>query len=180
MSSYLDFWIDFIYIPLCIYFNRMVKLIHGHLIQIYIPLCIYFNFSSRTAPCLTKHIYIPLCIYFNSKAESEAVPDCSFTFHYVSISTYFFCSSVVSCHNLHSTMYLFQQLHCEDTKGGAYKFTFHYVSISTSLGITPLGCPSLFTFHYVSISTRKEVNMIVYYKLIYIPLCIYFNDRPQG
>ena len=98
-----------------------------------------------------------------------------FTFHYVSISTrrnkaiempavfiyiplciYFNYTFLKWCGcfliYLHSTMYLFQRASSD--------FTSHLV-------IT-------FTFHYVSISTIQTVFNI-FCKVIYIPLCIYFN-----
>ena len=55
-------------------------------------------------------------------------------------------------------------------------FTFHYVSISTTCKY-PARCDNLkFTFHYVSISTSIIINSTSL-KIIYIPLCIYFNIR---
>ncbi len=111
MSSYLDFWIDF--------------------------------------------IYIPLCIYFNYRKESR-IPDCiKFTFHYVSISTYFLCLkyNITSLFTFHyvsiSTFALL------DDPSDSSSFTFHYVSISTVDNISISQQMMIFTFHYVSISTYK-------------------------
>ena len=83
MSSYLDF----IYIPLCIYFNMKANNLNSTLIydlhstmylfqlkyfqhvrrwiKIYIPLCIYFNSFLSARLLALETIYIPLCIYFN-------------------------------------------------------------------------------------------------------------------
>ena len=55
-----------------------------------------------------------------------------FTFHYVSIKTYFFRLLLISLS----------------------LFTFHYVSIKTLQWAVSLKLPVLFTFHYVSIKTR--------------------------
>ena len=58
-------------------------------------------------------------------------------------------------------------------------FTFHYVSISTLFGAITYLFHSLFTFHYVSISTYIH-PVALYFRNIYIPLCIYFNaDESQ-
>mgnify|MGYP003279654363 CR=1 FL=1 len=54
-----------------------------------------------------------------------------FTFHYVSISTLFFLPVYPIAHDLHSTMYLFQQLAYQFDSADSLRFTFHYVSIST-------------------------------------------------
>ena len=64
----------------------------------------------ETANGLTN-IYIPLCIYFNKETSCNINQPYSFTFHYVSISTY--------------RLSIVERLH--------HWFTFHYVSISTKM-----------------------------------------------
>ena len=75
-----------IYIPLCIYFNTLSKILQGFFVNlhstmylfqprdinetqkdniIYIPLCIYFNTADFGTDFVLIFIYIPLCIYFN-------------------------------------------------------------------------------------------------------------------
>ena len=143
---------------------------------IYIPLCIYFNkvfFNPFISPIL---IYIPLCIYFNLKTGAGMMKCChTFTFHYVSISTIIprFRFSIIIVY-LHSTMYLFQPMHSKFRLSSNQIFTFHYVSISTYrperfrwfLFIYIPLC-IYFNHHFVKIAQSVTV--------IYIPLCIYFN-----
>ena len=130
----LDVLATFIYIPLCIYFNpKEISAglsgynLHSTMYLFQLAMSSYLDFW-------IDFIYIPLCIYFNYRKESR-IPDCiKFTFHYVSISTYFLClkyniTSLFTFHyvsistvtvgasffiidNLHSTMYLFQLSRC--------------------------------------------------------------------
>ena len=99
-----------IYIPLCIYFNSPSCSAMPSQYSIYIPLCIYFNPTDNSPPTPAMWIYIPLCIYFNLPRLTAISTWMSFTFHYVSISTW----SDREFHSLHN------------------EFTFHYVSISTN------------------------------------------------
>ena len=82
-----------IYIPLCIYFNRIRSDRMGCGYVIYIPLCIYFNLEFFVSEFKTASIYIPLCIYFNHNLSGAP---CHYLIH------------------LHSTMYLFQLVFVED------------------------------------------------------------------
>ena len=52
-------------------------------------------------------------------------------------------------------------------------FTFHYVSIKSDAGINSKNAAMTFTFHYVSIKSTHGAYGRLYYKGIYIPLCIY-------
>ena len=56
-------------------------------IWIYIPLCIYFNRQKGADNERRNLIYIPLCIYFNRESGNSIHSAWAFTFHYVSIST---------------------------------------------------------------------------------------------
>ena len=81
-----------IYIPLCIYFNNIILSLLFISFRIYIPLCIYFNKIKIYKSAFWIYIYIPLCIYFNKYGLIAQPCTLSFTFHYVSISTYPFLS----------------------------------------------------------------------------------------
>ena len=138
-------------------------------------------------------IYIPLCIYFNYNANGGSGAPSSFTFHYVSISTFCFERTYHILHHLHSTMYLFQ-LHSRSfilisfiiyiplciyfnllegfALGLVLVFTFHYVSISTSGKTLSAVKRLVFTFHYFNFVCQLSHLHIF---PIYIPLCIYFN-----
>ena len=100
-------------------------------------------------------IYIPLCIYFNYNANGGSGAPSSFTFHYVSISTFCFERTYHILHHLHSTMYLFQ-LHSRS-----------FILISFIIYI-----PLCIYFNAFAPFLVSDVNNI------YIPLCIYFNLRP--
>ena len=130
-SGWADFVTDeYIYIPLCIYFNHCLvdktleyiiftfhyvsistnkrlseKLMHNDLhstMYLFQQEDVIDNRDSYT-------IYIPLCIYFNCRTRYSQRHSWWFTFHYVSISTFIAFS----------------------IKNFWYIFTFHYVSIST-------------------------------------------------
>ena len=185
-----------IYIPLCIYFNFSSYDRNSNVVFIYIPLCIYFNIQLCLV-CLRflnhlhstmylfqllgfnrfgfryVHLHSTMYLFQQVLPRLHRLSSCSFTFHYVSISTrcstdatfrlviyiplciYFNLQAAVGLFlgilDLHSTMYLFQ----------------------LAFQPTVLLC-SRFTFHYVSISTRPEQADYTF-KEIYIPLCIYFN-----
>ena len=196
-----------IYIPLCIYFNLFpnkpnpfftqftfhyvsISTFTAHFISdivtcIYIPLCTYFNRRNCCINSASSRIYIPLCIYFNYNANGGSGAPSSFTFHYVSISTFCFERTYHILHHLHSTMYLFQ-LHSRSfilisfiiyiplciyfnllegfALGLVLVFTFHYVSISTSGKTLSAVKRLVFTFHYVSISTQRNSEFIDVHK----------------
>ena len=185
-----------IYIPLRIYFNQVRGSITISFNDIYIPLCIYFNkkdgqYLTRQCKFTFHHVSISTFIidmvlrrrsYLHSTMYlfQLAITDMSdnankiFTFHYVSISTFKAILAPLVRYSLHSTMYLFQP---EATAMGTFLamiFTFHYVSISTCMACSVDRMYSSFTFHYVSIST-KYIPPVIRGRIIYIPLCIYFN-----
>ena len=186
-----------IYIPLCIYFNKGGAENGEDNTNIYIPLCIYFNYLHYVPYCYRSgdlHSTMYLFQRFHSKiivvsvlhlhstmylfqpvGGLKSVAKKLFTFHYVSISTYF-------KHKKYNN---------------APIFTFHYVSISTQSSASIANDTAKFTFHYVSISTWNLVRMMkqkkylhstmylfqrleilcnILFLLIYIPLCIYFNS----
>ena len=75
----------------------------------------------------------------------------NFTFHYVSINTWF---------QKLSTQYIMY-------------FTFHYVSINTGATLAYTGGGKDFTFHYVSINTIFTRCCCKVHNSLYIPLCFY-------
>ncbi len=80
----------------------------------------------------TVSIYIPPCIYFNFLGIANFVLLNLFTFHHVSISTRNARMEFSKNEgNLHSTMYLFQLSHRQQSFLFLSQFTFHHVSIST-------------------------------------------------
>ena len=123
-----------------------------------------------------RHIYIPLCIYFNILPFAVCEYLTSFTFHYVSISTKEAIADCLAEANLHSTMYLFQL--CLLSKPlQLQQFTFHYVSIST--GFRLCLCPHNFLIYiplciYFNNTGWFNADLAI---RIYIPLCIYFNSE---
>ena len=54
-------------------------------------------------------------------------------------------------------------------------FTFHYVSILIVCPISGDNVPIIFTFHYVSILMKCSEENVCTVRMIYIPLCLYFN-----
>ena len=149
--------------------------------QIYIPLCIYFNPEFFVAAPPSK-LHLHSTMYLFQLLLAGLFPILLiFTFHYVSISTFYFEHTYHTLHHLHSTMYLFQPLSSHILKAGYINlhstmylfqhspisperwrqmlFTFHYVSISTRLIIVRQLLPCEFTFHYVSISTVLHWHM---------------------
>ena len=52
---------------------------------VYIPLCLYFNRMKDTNLNLFNRVYIPLCLYFNPIETVKPTAGSKFTFHYVSI-----------------------------------------------------------------------------------------------
>ena len=77
---------DFIYIPLCIYFNIDKGSYYSIYKSIYIPLCIYFNPVCLCGLMNLKKIYIPLCIYFNSLSLND---NCNSSLIYIPLCIYF-------------------------------------------------------------------------------------------
>ena len=59
--------------------------------------------------------------------------------------------------------------------GISLNFTFHYVSILIAASLSIPFCFSGFTFHYVSILMPFRKHCSGYTKILYIPLCLYFN-----
>ncbi len=120
----------------------------------------------------------------------------TFTFHYVSISTCYLPPQRERVYYLHSTMYLFQRQKAHRTYPRQhiyiplciyfnkiifmkylwiYQFTFHYVSISTTMVKDIFGfLPDLHSTMYLF--QLKENILIIKVVIIYIPLCIYFNE----
>ena len=191
-----DFVLIFIYIPLCIYFNLKLDDQHELVDYIYIPLCIYFNTSDISKPLYFANLHSTMYLFQLSRSLQlslyllnlhstmylfqrpfflqAAVGLFLFTFHYVSISTRFFClfhcrtaiyiplciyfnliltrtTKALNLIYIPLCIYFNRLLivfHCR-----TIQFTFHYVSISTMLASTYLSISSIFTFHYVSIST---------------------------
>ena len=54
-----------VYIPLCLYFNKISVLAERRILSVYIPLCLYFNSGCPFSRLSFEHVYIPLCLYFN-------------------------------------------------------------------------------------------------------------------
>ena len=130
---------------------------------IYIPLCIYFNPNQYGYLDDNTFIYIPLCIYFNLNRQYR---HCEYSL-YLHSTMYLFQLSVpgtpiLQRSNLHSTMYLFQPLTILQFLLADYKFTFHYVSISTKFFALRITINPIFTFHYVSISTPGLPKPYIY------------------
>ena len=166
----------FIYIPLCIYFNRCsirnlprVSLFTFHYVSIstrrhkgnpwllmpftfhYVSISTYKNLLSL---CALSHIYIPLCIYFNLTVFfAFGLFWTLFTFHYVSISTRVNSYDKIIYSEIYIPLCIYFNL-----------FLLYVVDSH-----------DVFTFHYVSISTLPNSKCITIYSNIYIPLCIYFN-----
>ena len=92
------------------------SLLHG---MLYIPLCIYFN---PAVPALDAAADAPLhstmSLFQPFPINCVANPTISFTFHYVSISTFEFGNFFTKKCYLHSTMYLFQPTGCGCNNGG--------------------------------------------------------------
>ena len=100
-------------------------------------------------------LYIPLCLYFNLIMNLLSLLEIlNFTFHYVSI--------LIVQRVLYS--------------GWGLTFTFHYVSILISSESITLFLPPHFTFHYVSILIIGVPDVEISHYLLYIPLCLYFNE----
>ena len=92
--------IKHIYIPLCLYFNRMDSVRRPDARGIYIPLCLYFNISAsimRSCKSSFTFHYVSILICSKQPRKSRRT---SFTFHYVSILIifrwliYFDCISI--------------------------------------------------------------------------------------
>ena len=164
-----------IYIPLCIYFNEY----RGQLP--YSKLLFTFHYVS-----ISTHLLLKLMLLFINLHSTM------YLFQLIQLISMFHFGE-----NLHSTMYLFQQLFIQFVKYRLFiyiplciyfnnkktstiektkLFTFHYVSISTTALTLRLKSRLRFTFHYVSISTLRGV-IADGFDIIYIPLCIYFNDH---
>ena len=130
MPSTIKYRSIFIYIPLCIYFNeevhKFVSIRHENLHStMYLFQPFYFErtyhkfhhlhstmYLFQPGKCFdfvtSNEIYIPLCIYFNPSMIQRLQLQCTFTFHYVSISTCRHQLTRATRIHLHSTMYLFQ------------------------------------------------------------------------
>ena len=76
---------SYLYIPLCLYFNRSKREQREHCAVLYIPLCLYFNLRESARHSSSSALYIPLCLYFNFPHHTAANFSVHFTFHYVSI-----------------------------------------------------------------------------------------------
>ena len=74
-----------LYIPLCLYFNEMKRVLKYPGSKLYIPLCLYFNPYSKFRMMIHLLLYIPLCLYFNLSLPVKQGKIINFTFHYVSI-----------------------------------------------------------------------------------------------
>ena len=169
---------DYIYIPLCIYFNIRGWYDCTDWIQFtfhYVSIStassagptIYnkkFTFhyvsisTTRTTDELsTDSIYIPLCIYFNIDKIDYAVDIPAFTFHYVSISTRSVTTFVYGCSHIYIPLCIY----------------FNYTdSAHTASGYTHL--------HSTMYLFQRSVTTFVYgCSHIYIPLCIYFNREDE-
>ena len=98
----------FIYIPLCLYFNKGFETVLTY------PATFTFHYVSILMQTLkqipqNKEIYIPLCLYFNQTSKSfPSFNPLQFTFHYVSILMMITSGQrKVIGKNLHSIMSLF-------------------------------------------------------------------------
>ena len=123
--------------------------------QLYIPLCLYFNGSTPSSWPPSSRLYIPLCLYFNTLLIQ------SFLLYYL--------------------LYIPLCLYFSEERDLRYKvsslFTFHYVSILI-LYVPGLRYSFLsFTFHYVSILMPQLRRWCHKCCLLYIPLCLYFNEK---
>ena len=76
-----------------------------------------------------------------------------FTFHYVSIKSFFLKPVLPDLSYLHSTMYLLNQAGNFPVPA-THTFTFHYVSIKSSISRYFAVDIKIFTFHYVSIKSQ--------------------------
>ena len=85
-----------------------------------------------------------------------------FTFHYVSIKSNNFPFLRTLYSDLHSTMYLLNQLISPSIIALIMEFTFHYVSIKSLTWSRWKTVMPIFTFHYVSIKSSIAHNLVQY------------------
>ena len=76
---------DYIYIPICFYFNEGTVRSWKNRYKIYIPICFYFNMEFHVFHTRWQQIYIPICFYFNVLDLKFDTNITEFTFQYVSI-----------------------------------------------------------------------------------------------
>ena len=99
-------------------------------------------------------VYIPLCLYFNDHFGVVCGPS---KHVYIPLCLYF--------------NHLCKRHRCAEKT-----FTFHYVSSLIRPERVKRQFAERFTFHYVSILILFFLWFVVQIFLIYIPLCLYFNN----
>ena len=163
---------------------------------IYIPLCFYFIqneyevshctnwFTFHYASTLSKgwlidcgdgtRIYIPLCFYFIRLKKS--LPGYQKNLHSTMLLLYLWYGNIhiVPLLNLHSTMLLLYRHGDSRLKPVFLEFTFHYAStLSQSFPSAVLFFDIIYIplcFYFIFISPKRR-HVVTY---IYIPLCFYF------
>ena len=123
-------------------------------------------------------IYIPLCLYLYRVMSPDVYYNNIFTFHYVYI---YIGLNIWFAHETHQFtfhyVYIYMLLLCAKTLQKI--FTFHYVYIYIFRDSVIIFFLFLFTFHYVYIYINLGSDYVVFYKDIYIPLCLYLYVRPN-
>ena len=102
---------------------------------------------------INHHLHSTMYLLKHTSLSFINNTECKFTFHYVSIKTYWYMKLGTRQANLHSTMYLLKLNSLNLKSFSILKFTFHYVSIKTEEGKKLIKSIIAFTFHYVSIKT---------------------------
>ena len=117
-----------------------------------------FNYAVNDNTPSSILLYVPLCFHFN-RVPSRLF-QCFYDL-YIPLCLYFNHNDIL----LRSAIILI--------------FTFHYVSILIVAAFAERAIPTSFTFHYVFILIQTTSSSRCL-KIIYIPLCLYFNWKQQG